>query len=66
MKTFKKVTFTKEEVEAITKAALLAAAASAIGTPGENEEWSIDISSYYHSTLEIVEKPAPEVAEVAP
>ena len=66
MKTFKKVTFTKEEVEGLTKAALIAAAESTIGTPGENQEWSIDISSYYHSTLEIVEKPAPAVDEVAP
>ena len=66
MKTFKKVTFTKEEVEKLTEAALIAAAASVIGTPGENQEWSIDISSYDHSTLEIVEKPAPAVAEVAP
>ena len=66
MKITKKVTFSTSEVKKITEAALIAAAASAIGTPDENEEWSISIYDYSDSTLEIVEKPAPAVAEVAP
>ena len=58
MKATKKVEFNKEEIENATKNALISIAATTIGAPAEDEEYTVELCSWRHdATVEIVKKP---------
>ena len=63
MRIKRKCIFTRDEVESITKAALVDAAINALGEPNAGELAEVDLCSYSDSTVEIVRKPEPAQQE---
>lgn len=70
MKIVRSIKMSEDEVKALTKAAMVDAAAKLLGNPGADEEWVVEIRSYTDSTVSIEpklpEKPEPEAVYAAP